>query len=122
MITSGVGPHAVTSSGTLRLSAQVAGLGPDFKLLLSMHNTGTTTLVDIPVTLGYSSDLYAVSQPLTFLPIFIPGVMYSWSVNVRCIDPNGAAAPIKVYVCSQNSSVPIVSAIVNMPICEVLPS
>jgi hypothetical protein len=39
---------------------------------------------------------------------------------VESIDPNGAADAIRVFICNSKSTVPAISAIVNMPMSELL--
>jgi Bardet-Biedl syndrome 1 protein len=52
VITDGQGPLSVGAS-SLRLDAKVQGLGPLFKLKLSIKNTGNAPLTDIPLTFTY---------------------------------------------------------------------
>ena len=39
---------------------------------------------------------------------------------VTCLDPAGGADTVKVTVCSRTSCVPLLSAIVKMPLSEVI--
>ena len=41
MITDGQGPMSYSSGSALRLTAQVQGLGPKFKIKLALQNTGS---------------------------------------------------------------------------------
>ena len=40
--------------------------------------------------------------------------------ELECVDENGGADVVKVFVCPVNSLVPILSALVNMPAAEML--
>ena len=46
----------------------------------------------------------------------------TWSacVHTECIDENGGADAIRVIVCNPKSVLPVLSAVVNMPISEQL--
>ena len=43
-----------------------------------------------------------------------------YDVDVVSIDENGTSAPIRIYICNTKSCVPIISAVVTMPISELL--
>ena len=61
MITDGQGPMSYSSGSALRLTAQVQGLGPRFKIKLSLQNTGSKAVSDLAVA---RSDLVdASSEP-----------------------------------------------------------
>jgi len=121
VITDGVGPLSSTGSTSLRLDAKVAGLGPLFKLRLALKNTGLKALVDIPLSLSYNPAIYRVRDDtlVSRIPVLVPGVEYAFDIGVECIDPMGAADPIRVFVLSSKSAVPSISAIVNMPMSEI---
>ena len=66
------------------------------------------------------NSLYKFSNPLLVIPLLIPGFMYQYLVDVECIDENGGADKIHVFVLNKKSCVPIISAIVTMPVSEAL--
>ena len=54
------------------------------------------------------------------IPLLVPGVMLRLDAELECIDENGGADAIRVFVCNAQSSLPVLSAIVNMPVSEML--
>mmetsp|Transcript_7059 Transcript_7059/g.25118 ORF Transcript_7059/g.25118 Transcript_7059/m.25118 type:complete len:582 (-) Transcript_7059:34-1779(-) len=120
IITGGQGPQSYAAGVSLRLNAQVQGLGPTFKVTLNLQNTGTRSLINVPMTFNYNHDLYRVSTPVIVVPLMIPALLYRYEVDVTCIDEAGGADVIKVFVCNGKSTVPAISAYVNMPMSEPL--
>jgi len=120
IITDGQGPLSYSSGSSLRLTAQVQGLGPRFKVKLSLQNTGRKMVSDLAATLNYNAMLYRLKQSLFKIPLLVPGVMLRLDAEIECIDENGGADAIRVFVCSGTSAMPILSAVVNMPVSEVL--
>jgi len=120
VITDGSGPLSSTGSTSLRLDAQVSGLGPRFKLRISVKNTGVTRSQDVPITFACNPAIYRLHgrNMVQRIPILLPGVEYSFDVDVDCIDPAGTADSIRVFVLNPKSVVPSISAIVNMPQSE----
>jgi len=120
MITDGQGPLSYSSGAALRLTAQVQGLGPRFKIKLSLQNTGSKHVSDLNVAVNYNALLYRLKQSVFQVPVLIPGVNYRIDAELECIDENGACDVVRVFVCSLESRVPVLSALVNMPASELL--
>jgi hypothetical protein len=54
------------------------------------------------------------------LPLLLPSITYRFDCDVESIDESGAADAIRVYVSNLTSKLPIISAIVQMPLSEVV--
>jgi hypothetical protein len=52
-----------------------------------------------------------------FLHIFAE-LSYKAETQVQCTVEGGGADPIRIFVCNSQSTVPILTAIINMPIAE----
>lgn len=120
IITDGQGPISNSGSSSLRLDAKVQGLGPLFKLKINIKNTGQKPILNTPVTYSYNHDMYKVKAgAVNWLPVLIPGLEYKYELMVENVDPAGSADAIRVYISNPASAVPIISAIVNMPLSEI---
>jgi len=120
IITEGQSPLTYTSGSSLRLYAQVQGLGPLFQIRISLQNTGAKPIYNVRLVLGFSHHLYKVKTPSTSVPVLIPGFQYKYSVDVNNIDEDGGAEPVQVFVCGSASIVPMISAVVNMPLSDIV--
>jgi len=54
------------------------------------------------------------------LPLLLPSVTYRCDCDVESIDEAGASDMVRVYVCTPTSKVPVISAVVTMPLSEVI--
>eukprot|EP00944_MAST-04C_sp_MAST-4C-sp1_P005002 g5002.t1 len=117
------GPVMTTamSASNIRMNVQVQGLGPKFRLLVDLQNTGKQTIMHSPMVAHFDPSLYKVDRPLQMVPLLIPGLLYHRLFDVECIDPNGAAGDIHVILTTMKGTVPLIVAVVNMPICEIMP-
>ena len=127
------------STADVKLQAAVMGLGSQFILKLTLHNVGTTPIFQSTVMVVFDPNTYTVSPssnsasgagPIDFkqaivVPALIPGVKHFLEVKIRCIDPQGRSGNITVVLQhsqaggnNNDSSFPIVSANVKMPISE----
>eukprot|EP00455_Lapot_gusevi_P029644 TRINITY_DN3175_c0_g1_i7.p1 TRINITY_DN3175_c0_g1~~TRINITY_DN3175_c0_g1_i7.p1 ORF type:complete len:595 (+),score=101.41 TRINITY_DN3175_c0_g1_i7:67-1851(+) len=119
IISDNQGPIA-NNSTALRLHVQSRGLGPFFKMLLSLKNTSVKALTEIPLVFSYNHEVYRLPYSMIKVPLLVPGIQYDLEVPVECIDPQGAADQIQIFVCNPRSVVPVISAILKMPVSEVL--
>ena len=68
----------------------------------------------------YNEGLYRIKRPVLTMASLLPGLSYEQEVEVLNIDEGGGAEPIRVFVCHPQTSSPIVSAVINMPLSELL--
>jgi len=120
IITDGQGPMSYTSGSSIRLSAQVQGLGALFSIKILVQNTGTKPIFDINLVATFNQQLYKVERPHIPVPVLVPGLQYKYHLDILCIDEDGSAEPVQVYVCGSHSVVPMISAIVNMPLSDII--
>merc|ERR1719409_1380318 len=114
----GHGPMSSMGGAQVRLNAQVVGMGPQFKIVVRVQNAGVHALYDVPLMCTTNPNLYRMPRPCHYLPILVPQQVYIVEVPVTCINENGGTDSMRIFLCSQSSNVPIISAIVNMPISE----
>ncbi|KUF77701.1 Bardet-Biedl syndrome 1 protein [Phytophthora nicotianae] len=127
IIKDGQGPVSYSTGAAIRLNAQVQGIGPFFRIKLNVQvpvqiilaeNAGTKAVTDITVAFHYDHELYRVQQSLLLIPLVIPNVQYQYAVDVESISELGAADNVSIFVCGKESCVPLVSAVVSMPLSE----
>ncbi len=57
------------------------GLGPRFKLVMTVRNDGASHVRDLPVLLLYNERLYNVARRHMTLPVLVPTVSYTFEVR-----------------------------------------
>lgn len=119
IISEGSAPVSYNSQNSVRLNATVQGLGPHFRIHITIQNTGKVLLRDVPVSFVYNHYIYRLQQSLLVIPVLVSGVAYDLETDIYCIDPNGCSDEVKVFVVDEKSTIPLITAIVNMPISEV---
>eukprot|EP00795_Rhopilema_esculentum_P002976 gene2976-1230_t len=118
-ISTRMNPLSTSLQDPVKLSAQVQGLGPAFKLTINIENTSTDTpSTDLLITFHFDSTLYAVAKPMIQIPILIPGLSYSLETLVDCISDKGISDKIRVFLLRRGNSIPIITAVISMPVSE----
>lgn len=120
MLTDGKGTMSYNASTSVRLTAHVQGLGPLFRLKLNIQNTGTKALINIPIVFSYARDAYRMQKPYLCVPCLVPSLVYQYEVPVECASEHVGSDVIRVCLCSPNSTVPIITAQVTMPMVDAL--
>ncbi|CAF1248119.1 unnamed protein product [Rotaria magnacalcarata] len=120
-IQAGLNPIAKTKTDAIRINAEVHGLGPRFKLTIKLQNTSAATLspiIDLFLSFTYDENIYNLNPNYIEIPILINGIEYGFCSFVTCITDKAISDTIKVFVCRRDSTAPLISAVINMPIAE----
>ena len=127
------GGDSASSEATIKLSAQVLGLGPVFKLILGLCNTSVGTPSRYLLISFYCDDkLYKLSKNMIRVPMLVPGLEYTFETLVECVSDLGISDQLYVFVTKDEHSMngdqvkdqqtfsarPILSAIINMPVAD----
>lgn len=95
------------------------GVGPRFKVVLQLQNTGKAVVTGVRVTVTFDPEVFRIQRPSMSVPALTPGVTRELAMDVSCISPVGAAGDLRVAVAGPGDScVPLLSATVTMPLSE----
>ena len=81
------------SGASLRMNANVMGLGPTFLVTLQLQNTGDKCVRGLLMVINYSRETYEVDPPVVPVPLLVPSTLYTFELSVKALVP---AAPPEV--------------------------
>ncbi|XP_031552961.1 Bardet-Biedl syndrome 1 protein-like [Actinia tenebrosa] len=114
-------PVSSSAMEPLKLSAHIQGIGPAFKLTVNLQNISpSVAITNLLITFQFDESLYALAKPCIVVPLLVPGLCYTFESLVECISDKGISDTIKVFVLRQGKSIPIITAVINMPVSEAL--
>lgn len=120
LLNEGHAPMSYAQGSKLRLNATTEGIGPLFKIKLELQNLSKKTMVGVRIMLSYDPDIYKINSSGYHKQMtLIPTLTYPQEILVENIDENGAADLIRVFVYNSETSVPLITANLNMPLSEV---
>lgn len=107
-VTASLNPISDNPSDSLKLSAQVHGLGPVFRLVLELQNNNAgKAVMNMFIAFHCDDRIYDIETNHIPVPYLVPGFMYHFDTKVRCISPMNTADTIKVcmwiFVCDHKS-------------------
>ncbi|KAM9832615.1 BBSome complex member BBS1 [Neosynchiropus ocellatus] len=112
-------PVSSSLSEPLKMNAVVQGVGPSFKLTLNVQNTAACRpVMNLAISFLYDQNLYRIRTPYLRIPLLIPGLVYPVQTLVECTSDRGISDIIKVFVLHEDSSSPLLTAHINMPVSE----
>ena len=98
--------NPVAGSGTsvaegepIKMSAQVLGLGPVFRMIIGLCNTSPgKPSRNLMITFYCDDKLYSISKNIIRVPMLVPGLEYNFETLVECVSDLGIADQIRVFV------------------------
>ena len=62
--------------------------------------------------------MYKAENDQVQLPALLPAMQYHFDIRIRCLDPEAGVDAVKILLHSKKTSVPLLSALVKMPLSE----
>ena len=85
-------------------------------VVVLQHNTLMQSI--LLQVLRYDQQMYTAQMDQMQLPVLLPSLQYCFDFRIRCVDPNAGIGHIKVLLHSSKSPVPLLVAVVKMPLSE----
>ena len=63
---------------------------------------------------------FRIQKNVIQVPMLVPGLEYVFETLVECISDLGISDQLRVFVVRQTSPKPLLSAIINMPVAELV--
>eukprot|EP00049_Salpingoeca_infusionum_P025369 m.18885 g.18885 ORF g.18885 m.18885 type:complete len:590 (+) comp7955_c0_seq2:93-1862(+) len=117
-LTASLAPASALNGASFQLGVKVQGIGPMFKLTVSVQATSGATTNLLKLALEWDEEMYQVSDSVALLPALVPGISYEKSFMAECIIEEPISAPLSVHLYSPERTLPIITAVVSMPISE----
>lgn len=96
-VTVSLNPISDNATDSLKLSAQVHGLGPLFRLVLELQNNNSGKAVtNMFIAFHCNDKIYSIETNNIPVPYLVPGFTYHFDTKVRCISPMNVADTIRV--------------------------
>lgn len=103
----------------LKISALVQGIGPIFKLMVTIQNTSLINpSMNLFIIFEFNNKLYSVRKPRIPIPFLVPGLNYVFDTLVECKTDKGISDDIKVLVFREDQFCPLLTAVISMPVSE----
>eukprot|EP00045_Choanoeca_perplexa_P009589 m.92740 g.92740 ORF g.92740 m.92740 type:complete len:586 (-) comp14960_c1_seq1:48-1805(-) len=120
-INKSLAPDAQCQDVQLQVGAQVQGIGPRFKLSITIQNISRKLAKHLRITIHCDNSMYDVDDPVLTLSAAAPGIVYRKTTFVQyLLEDELVASPITAHVFLPPAVRPVVTAVIDMPIAEPL--
>lgn len=92
------------------------GLGPLFTITLEVSCVGNNAMCDVSVCFAYNPKLFRILTVQPYFPLIVPSLKYKQDISVLSLEEAGDI--IQIYLACKDSSLPLISAQIQMPSCE----
>ncbi|ESL09887.1 hypothetical protein TRSC58_02388 [Trypanosoma rangeli SC58] len=100
---------------SVRVIATVQGLGPVYKLRITLQNASTRPMHNLTILLSHHSASYKLSKHIVEVPFLTPSSLSSYEVLLERVDDEIVDKGVSVYVTSSLSSAPLAATVVDLP-------
>lgn len=111
-------PNRLTNDAALRLQVNILGIGPVFKVKFSVENSSSKPLTQLIINYQFDPNIFRLIDPILTIPFLLPKMSLPLTLTVENIDVNGAGDIIKILINDKKNQIPLVGAIVQMPMSE----
>lgn len=87
--------------------------------MIEVQNLGKNTILNSKLMLTYNELLFKQLTANPTISAMLPNVIYKFDLLVKNVSMNGSAGVIKAIVFNHESSIPMITANLNMPISEI---
>lgn len=119
MLKMGNAPQNYSSSSSIKLSASFQGIGPGFKLLITIDNAGEKPQTNCDLIINYDEKVFSFEKKSIKLAIVLPNVPLTYAINFRNVSDSGKSGLLKVSIVKKNETVPLITNILKVPISEI---
>ena len=102
----------------IKAAAVVVGLGPSFRLKVSVSNASDASEPGLSLAILYPSSLYSFPRSVLPLPLLVPGLPYQFSLPFSSLV-EGTSSTITVRIVKSGSDIPLISYKLSVPVAEV---
>ncbi|KAH9601879.1 Bardet-Biedl syndrome 1 [Trypanosoma melophagium] len=118
--TSTLGSSKAVSDGSLRIITVVKGLGPVFKVLITLQNTSQKPMHNLVILLNCSPTFCKIPKPFSNVPLLLPSVLSPHEVLVERLGDGELNDGIHVCVTSPSLTSPLATTIVELPDLDII--
>ena len=118
MLKIGNAPQNYSSSSTMKISASLEGLGPNFKLNLILDNSGNEPIFNGILTIDYNRKIYYFDKESIILSIIMPHIPIKYSLNFKNISESGSSGMIKIIIVDKFQNTPLIQSTIKVPVSE----
>jgi hypothetical protein len=118
MLKIGNAPQNYNSVSKIKLTSNLQGLGPNFRLNLSIDNTGEEPIVGCDLLIEYDKQIHYFQKETIQLGLIMPNVPISHSLAFKNISDTGTCGILKIIIIDKANNVPMITSSLKVPISE----
>ena len=111
-------PQNYNSVSKIKLTSFLQGFGPNFKLNISVDNSGEEPIFGCDLLIDYDKQVHYFAKETIQLGIIMPNVQISHCLSFKNISDNGISGILKVIIIDKTNNVPMITSSLKVPISD----
>lgn len=118
LLMKGYAPQNYSTVSKVKLTVTLQGLGPNFKLLVVIDNSGEEVINSVDLIVDFDRSIYEFPKENIQLGLIMPHVPTKYTLKFRNISDNGVSGNIKIMIIDKTSTAPLIVNKVKVPTSE----
>jgi Bardet-Biedl syndrome 1 protein len=111
-------PLQYSNTNKLQINAVVNGLGPKFKIVLTLSNVSATPMYNLTTVAEFNNKIYVLKDLTKLVRSLVPKMDYSYNILVDTLCNTTSEEMIKITIVALGKNTPIANVMVQMPVSE----
>jgi Bardet-Biedl syndrome 1 protein len=118
LIVKGHAPQNYSTVSKLKLNVSLQGLGPQFRLLITVDNSGEDVINSVDLIVDYDKKIYDFPKESVQLGLLMPNVPTKYALKFKNITESGSSGNVKLMIVDKTSTAPLIVNIIKVPVSE----
>lgn len=118
LLMKGYAPQNYSTVSKVKLTVTLQGLGPNFKLLVIIDNSGEEVINSVDLIVDFDRNIYEFPKENIQLGLIMPHIPTRYTLKFRNISDNGVSGNIKIMIIDKTSTAPLIVNKVKVPTSE----
>ena len=102
-LTNSLVPTINSKNVSVSCRTNILGLGPVFRLNITLHNTSDTALRNLILSLSCNENFHKLSTPSVRVPVLVPSIDYQHFVHVTFIHHQMVSSALTITLCDADN-------------------
>jgi len=118
LIIKGHAPQNYSTVSNIKLNVSLQGLGPNFRLLITVDNSGEDVINSVDLIVEYDKKIYDFPKENIQLGLIMPHIPTKYSLKFRNISDSGVSGIVKIMIVEKTNTAPLIVNKIKVPISE----
>lgn len=118
LIVKGHAPNNYATVSKLKLNVSLQGLGPNFRLQITVDNSGEEVINDVDLIIDFDKNIFDFPIENIQLGLVMPNIPMKYYLKFKNISENGVSDNVKIMIVEKTNTSPLIVNKIKIPVSE----